>query len=267
MPEFLMPVLAVLLLLLGAIGSWRVARRAARADRLFTALAASSLAVILLWFLLAHGSGLGFAFLTWDDWTWFERPVLFLALFLLLALCLVRLPRRERVLVGAVAAIFGLYALAETAAPLGFGLWAGRLSDRTDRADDGQQSTGWSCGAAALAWALRQEGVPASERQVAWLAGTNPLHGTTDRGLVRAADVLGRPLRVSTRKRWETLAAARLPALAGWYLGGGVAHMVVVTAVEPGGQVRVHDPLQGDQTYSQSEFMAHWMGDLLAGRP
>lgn len=181
---------------------------------------------------------------------------------LLLALCLRRLDRRRRIAVGTIVVLFSLYALAETAAPLGFPLWAERLSSATDFEDDGQQSTGWSCGAAALAWALRQQGIPASEREVAYLAASNPLHGTTVRGLVRAGKALGVPMYATGRATWEELVGAPRYSLAGWYLGNGVAHMIVVVQVE-GEQVLVHDPLTGDQRYSREEFLARWMRDLV----
>ncbi len=255
-------ILAPLTLLLGGLASWWAASRAARSSRLFYALVGVSLGSILLWFTATTWTDLGFALLTWDDWLFFERPVLFLAIFLLLALCLRRLDRRRQIVVGTIAALFALYALAETAAPLGAPLWADRLSDRTNVADDGQQSTSWSCGAAALAWALRQQGIGTSEREVALLAATNPLHGTTDRGLIRAANALGCPMYATGHASWEELAAAPQFALVGWNLGSGVAHMVVVVRVETD-QVWVHDPLTGDQRYSRQEFMARWMRDLV----
>ena len=257
-----MALLALLFLLFGGGLAWRLAARASRHDRLFAWLFALSLASILLWFATAQWTDLSFRLLPWDDWLFFERPVLFLAVFLLLALCLRRLERRRALLVGVIAAIFGLYALAETAGPLGLPLWAPRLSDRTDRADDGQQSTGWSCSAAVLAWALRQEGLPVSERQVALLAGTNPLHGTVNRGLVRAAHRLGRPAYVLIRARWEDLVTLPKPLLTGWYLGNGVMHEIAVVGVDSEG-VDVHDPLLGDQRYALAEFRQRWQRDLL----
>ena len=100
------------------------------------------------------------------------------------------------------------------------------------------------------------------------MANTNPLQGTTVRGMLRAAHRLGSPAHAVIHARWDDLVSAPKPALAGWYLGNGIMHEIVVLRAGESG-VEVHDPLQGDQHYSREEFLERWQRDLviLSARP
>jgi ABC-type bacteriocin/lantibiotic exporter with double-glycine peptidase domain len=186
------------------------------------------------------------------------------AILLLLLICLRRLAGTRRVLTATVAVIFGLYTLAHTSGPLWLPLFLSGLNGASQ--PGALQSTGWTCGPAALAEALRRLGRPASERDIAILAATTPLDGTTDRGLLRAAHRLGLPAHLVDPASWDDLVAAPLPLVTDWYLGGGVAHEVVVTGVT-GATVHVFDPVSGEMDYLRAEFEKHWMGGLIVLAP
>ena len=173
-----------------------------------------------------------------------------------------RLERKTRRAVGLLALIFALYVAAEVAGPMAIGAYAGRLNDKADGPVQVWQSTGWSCGPAALAWALRLKGMRVTERDVAYLAATTPLHGTTDRGMLRAAHKLGQDAFALHRASWEQLAQAPKPVLADVRLSTILAHMVVVIDIE-GDEVRVGDPLLGESWQSREDFRRKWLGSMI----
>lgn len=218
-----------------------------------------------IWFAGFELTSLNLRLIPWDDAIFFDRLPLYTAIVLLLSICIRRLDRRTmRLGVGAIVAIFSLYAVAEIAAPIPLALFAEQLATRTDGPAEEIQSTGWSCGAAALAWAARLHGVPASERQMAELAVTAPLRGTSTRGMLRALHRVGLDARAIKPGSWEDVAAAPKPAIVGWKLSATVGHSVVLLAVDEEREVvRLGDPLAGEVEYTREEFLDSWMRDLI----
>lgn len=253
----LAPVLGTVLLIAAWVsGRWLAAAR-------FWWTAGACVAVIALWFYGWELTATALRVLPWDDLVFFDRIPLYVAIVLLLSVCSQRLERpTTRLLVLVVVGLFGAYAIAELAAPAWLPLFADELSDERGGPPEVLQSTGWSCGAAALAWTARLQGVPASERQMAELAVSAPLRGTSLRGMVRALHRVGLPATAHRGATWEELRAAPMPAIVGWKLGATVGHSVVVLRVEDE-QVIVGDPLIGEVPYTREEFLASWDREVI----
>jgi len=247
------------------LAAWRAGPWMAERDRRLWTAAAACLLVIGAWFVTYQLTALSLRLIPWDDAIFFDRLPLYAAIVLLLSVCVRRLERRlMRVGVTTIVAVFALYAVAEIAAPIPLPLFADQLSAETGGPAEVTQSTGWSCGAAALAWAARLHGIPASERQMAELAVTAPLRGTSTRGMLRAMHRVGLDARAVKPASWEDLAAAPKPALIGWELSTTVAHSALVLSFDgPAAVVEVGDPLSGVMRYSREEFEARWMHDLI----
>ncbi|MGC9319912.1 MAG: cysteine peptidase family C39 domain-containing protein, partial [Armatimonadota bacterium] len=126
-------------------------------------------------------------------------------------------------------------------------------------------STGWSCGAAALAWAARLKGRDVSERQMAELAVTAPVRGTKIRGMLRALHALGLEATARRRATWDDVLTAPTPVIVGWKLSRTVGHFVVVLEVDDG-QVTVGDPLAGEQQFTRQEFLGRWSREMIVIR-
>jgi hypothetical protein len=245
--------MATLVLLTGLVGGWFASARIARHDLGVEIGAGVCLAVTLAWFALGHWETLALRLIPWDDFVYFQELPLYLAVLWLLMLCLRRLSGFVRAMTALLVVVFALWSLAGVTGPLWLSVYLPRLQGTPATAFD-TQSTGWSCAPAALAQALRRKGLATSERQVAVLAATSPLGGTSDRGLLRAAHRRGIPGATLLRPAfWPDLRTAPKPVLAEWYLGQGVAHMITITAVESD-RVQVLDPLTGEQTYTRAEF-------------
>ncbi len=228
--------------------------------------AGACVAAIALWFYGHELTALFLRIFPWDDLVFFDRVPLYVAIILLLSICRARIDRPTmRLLVLIVAALFGAYSVTEIAAPVWLPLFADELSAEAAGPPEVLQSTGWSCGAAALASAARVEGIPASERQMAELAVTAPLRGTSLRGMLRALHCVGLPATAFRGVTWEDLLAARKPAIVGWKLGATVGHSVVVLSID-GDQVIVADPLIGEIAYTREEFLASWDHELIVLR-
>jgi len=195
------------------IAAWASGRWFAATSSRFGWTAGTCVAAIALWFYGHELTALFLRLLPWDDLVFFDRMPLYVAIILLLAICRARIERDTmRVLVLVVAALFGAYALTEMAAPMWLPLFADELSAETTGPPEVVQSTGWSCGAAALAWAARVEGIPASEWQMAELAVTAPLRGTSLRGMLRALHRVGLPA-TACRGAWTS---PRRPSCRSW---------------------------------------------------
>jgi len=255
-------IVALALVIAAVPSALMLGRRLARADRALTIAAVVCVGFIGLWFYAEEYSDLGLRVVRWDDFVYLERIPLYFAILMLIGLCLPRLGQSTRRGVGVVTVLFSLYAVAEVGAPAALPLYAGQLSADTTGPDEVTQSTGWSCGAAALAWAARLKGVPASERQMAGLAVIAPLRGAKLRGLVRALHSVGLAAEAKRRARWEELLAAPKPALVGWKLSATVGHVVVVIEASAS-SVTVGDPLLGQMDYSGHEFLQSWDRDLV----
>lgn len=121
------------------------------------------------------------------------------------------------------------------------------------------QTSQYSCGAAAGASAASLLGVPATEREVAEVAGTNGLWGTTPTALAVG-------LRARTARRWQCGVGD-----ADWALGlprpcivtlshnALVDHWVALAGV-PGAGGIAYDPLDGKRALSEPEFRARFRG-------
>lgn len=218
--------------------------------------------LIAAWFGVEEYSTVGLRLLPWDDFACVQRVPLHLLIFTLLGVCLPRLSSGVRQLTIVVAVIFALYVVAESAAPAALGLYLDALDGSVDGPAEVTQSTGWSCGAAALAWMLRLDGVRASEREMARLAVIAPLRGMSRRGAVRALHRKGLTTRVVRGLSWEELVAAPKPALAGWKLSGTIGHAIVVISTDAD-RVTVGDPLIGETTHGRDEFLRRWDHELV----
>ena len=247
------------------IAAWRSGPWLSASDRRFRIAVIACLLVMGAWFAGFEFTYVALHLIPWDDVIFFDRLPLYVAIVLLLSLCIQRLERRTmRLLVSVIVAMFSLYAVAEIAAPIPLPFFAQQLSACADGPAEEIQSTGWSCGAAALAWAARLHGIPASERQMAELAVTAPLRGTSTRGLLRALHRVGLDAYAIKPGSWEDVLAASKPSLVSWELSATVGHSVVLLGIdEPGDVVLIGDPLLGETQYSREEFLDGWMGDLI----
>jgi len=242
--------------------TWPAAVKLARRDSSLYAAACVCIAAIAGWFGITEWTTLSLRLIQWDDYVYFERMPLFLAIVMLLGLCVERVRPRLRLPISVILLIFVVYALLEVTGPLALEVQVGKLGDEADGPAEVYQSTGWSCGPAATAWALRLSGIPTTERECARLSATTPLHGTTTRGTVRAIHAHGLDAEVSVRAGWEHLIAVPKPALADTYIGAATGHVVVVLAADERG-ITVGDPLMGEQAYSREEFEKVWMRTVI----
>jgi hypothetical protein len=260
-----MALLAVLLLAGIAVADFRAARALATQPRRALWVSAAALVFLVTYLYSTLFSHL-IANVPWDDFIYFMRLPAHAAILLILALCWYLPGRVSRGTLVCLLILGSGYAFLEVGGPLLLPLYADSLSDSVERPPGGEvevvQSTGWSCGPAALAWALQVKGVSATERQLARLAASTPFHGTGDAGLLRACHRLGRPARILRSLRYEDLQAAAKPCLVTWHLSGMVMHWIVVLKVEPD-KVRVGDPMMGQTEYTRAEFERRWMKDAL----
>ena len=207
-------------------------------------------------------SQVGLRLAPWDDYVFFERFPIFLGGLMLLMLCFHRLAGSKRLLVSVLGILFGIYSLIGAGAPLIGSFCASRLDDTVAGTPEVIQSTSWSCSAAALAWALRLNGEQVTEARVARLALTNPIYGTQQRGVLRAAHKLGWETVVIQEHTWERLVAAPKPLLASVRLCSTLYHEVVIIAADDE-RVTVGDPMLGEGDFTREEFLSKWRGDLI----
>lgn len=253
---------APVVLIVGLMLVWLAAVRLAARDRSLFIGAAASVTAIGAWFVVTHVTTLSLRLIPWDDYVFFERTPLFLAIVMLLGLCVERVRPRLKLAVSAILVIFVVYTLLEVTGPIALEVQAGKLSDEVDGPAEVCQSTGWSCGPAATAWALRLKGIPTTERECARLSATTPLHGTTTRGTVRAIHAHGLQADVTTRAPWERLITATKPALTDTYIGAGTAHIVVLLDANDR-SITVGDPLYGEQAFPREDFEKVWMRTVI----
>lgn len=261
-----MALLATLLLLIGFAAVWRLGRFTLHRERLAAPLALLCLGFTLAWLYFFQFTAFGLDGIRWDDFVFFERLPAFLPILLILSLCWQH-PGRSigRPVIGVLITIFAGYSLLEVSGPAFMGLYMHGLDDttpRTGQAPEVIQSTGWTCGPAALAWAMQDKGVPVSEKHVASLTVTTPFHGTPARGELRAAHKLGVPAYIRRDLEWDDLVALPLPAVITWRMSGVVMHSVALLAVERD-RVTIGDPMLGKTDYSREEFLKQWMRDAL----
>ena len=258
-----MALLATVLLAAVAVGDFRLARALAARPRAALLVAVAALLFVL--FYLGLGSHL-LANVPWDNLMYFERLPAHGAILLILALCWYLPGRISRGVLLLLTLLGAGYGFLEVGGPMLLPAYASSLSDQVQRLPRGGieviQSTGWSCGPAALAWALETKGIPVTERQVAGLAGSTPFHGTTDAGLLRACHKLGLPATIRRNLRFDDLVALPKPCLVTWHLSGLVLHAIVVLGAGPD-KVQVGDPMMGQVDYTREEFEHDWLRDAL----
>lgn len=260
-----MALLATVLLAALAVADFRLARSlAARPQQAFVVAVAALLFLLsYLYFTLWHHL---LANVPWDDFTYFERVPAHAATLLILALCWYLPGRIGRGTLIFMLVLGGGYGFLEVGGPMLLPVYADALSNKVERLPHGDieviQSTGWSCGPAALAWALETRGVPATERQLADLAASTPFHGTPDSGLLRACHLLGLPATMRRGLRFEDLPTIPKPCLVTWHLSGLLMHWIVVLDAAPD-KVKVGDPMMGQVDYTRKEFEHRWMRDAL----
>lgn len=126
-----------------------------------------------------------------------------------------------------------------------------------------RQTTDYTCGAAAAATVLVQLGVPATEREMSELCGTNLFTGTDEFGVARGlrAKLPGRRIRVRGGG-WEELRAAPLPAAVTVRFVPWIDHWVVVLETTEGGVV-VGDPVGGRKLLGREIFLRRWRGVMV----
>ncbi len=281
--------LAVMLFVGGAVALWRLAGSLRARQQTAAGAGIAALVFLLGWLYLTCFSHAG-AHVPWDDFVFFERLPAHLSVLFILALCWHLPSRVRRGLIVTLLAIAGGYGLLEVSGPLLMPVYGSRLDDTVpvrvgrdilDRphgtGQDGRsrmsrptrsprpaqldvqvtQSTGWTCGPAALAWALQLRGMPVSEKRAAFLSATTPFHGTPDRGVLRAAHRLGVPAHMERGLSYEQLMRLPHPSLVTWHLGGMVMHFVVLICMDEQG-VTIGDPMLGEVDYSKEEFLAKW---------
>ena len=260
-----MALLALVLLAAIAALDFRAARSLAQNPRRAFAVALAALVFVLAYLYFTLFNHL-LANVPWDDFIYFERLPAHAAILLIIALCWYLPGRISRGTIIFLLLLGGGYGFLEVGGPLLLPLYAGSLSDRVERLPNGEiemiQSTGWSCGPAALAWALQTKGLPATERQLAGLAASTPFHGTVDAGLVRACHKLGMSAVMRRPISFEQLEKLPVPCLVTWHLSGAVMHEIAVLRVGPD-KVEVGDPMLGQVDYTRAEFERKWLRDAL----
>lgn len=144
------------------------------------------------------------------------------------------------------------------------------VTGRVARSGVCQQTTDYTCGAAAAAMLLHACGVEATEAEMALLCGTNALTGTD---VYSVAIGVRQMLAGSAREvrvvpcDWDGLVARREPALATIRWGFLVDHWVMIREAHPDAVV-VLDPVEGVRTLPREQFLAIWRGWLVsADRP
>ncbi len=262
MSELSLAVCAVAVFVLGTAAVWLLSCKLAGRDSSLLGGAIAAVVVVALWWYTMWQPQIGLRLVPWDDYLFFERIPMFLGGMMLLMLSFDRLCGSRRVLIGVLGVVFVMYSLTQAAAPLIGVLYTPRLDDTVTGTPEVMQSTGWSCSAAALAWALRLNGQPVSESQVARLALTNPIYGTQQRGVFRAAHRLGWETVLIRKPTWQQLVAAPKPLLASVWLCPTIYHEVVIIAADQE-HVTVGDPMLGESDFTREEFVRKWRGDLV----
>lgn len=174
------------------------------------------------------------------------RPWLSLVLAIaFLGSCLPQLPeRRKRIAVAGMAVL--LFALMGERAAATVGGNAALTGEPHPETGAVQQTSDYSCGAAAAATLLAQVGVDATEAEMAARCVTNKLTGTDEVGVVKGLrEALGdRPYRVELQRMdGAAVTAETLPAMVATECSFLVGHWVVVVACDDE-VVKVADPLK-----------------------
>lgn len=137
-------------------------------------------------------------------------------------------------------------------------------SDKMENFPDGNglllQSTDYTCGAAGAAMLLHLFGVKASEGEMAQLCGTTAVTGTDEfcvrRGLRKKLRDQGRDV-VIEELDYDELLRTPMPYMAVVSFGYLLDHWVLVTSFDEGRFV-VKDPLGGEKTFTEKEFLGRW---------
>lgn len=194
----------------------------------------------------------------------------FAALFFGLALPRIPRPSTRRVLhvfLAVIAAIGLLYCVAHLA-----------LADYRDLEGEKKdevylQSTGYTCSGAAMATALGGHGVPTTEGEMASLACTIPLYGTTDFLSACAVErkLAGLPFHVDLRRlSWDELRATAVPTLVPMQWSPLVGHMSVVLSFRREGNhefVYLGDPAKEKYILTREQFLERWLGYAIVITP
>jgi hypothetical protein len=161
-------------------------------------------------------------------------------------------------------ALLAAAVFAEASALLGFLWWPRHPSRGNYPGRDGlvQQSTGTSCTAAAGAMLLDRHGLLISEGEVATLANTSPLFGTSHDALALGLTLGLRRHGWRARARllnWDRLVALRQPVVLGVYLPAvRIWHSVLIEQADARGAL-VADPLTADrQRRTRAELEQAW---------
>ena len=252
---------ALLAVSAGLLLGWRIAAR----PRLWPPVALAAVAFVALWLYAHYLTDWPCRFVPWRDWCFFERVPLVFSIFVILGICLRSLQDRRllRVALATIAVLFAAHSVLDIGSPLIFRSALAALDSDAAGRGPVSQTTGWSCSAAAGATFLRLHAIPASERQVAELAGTSPLTGTDDLGLCRAIEILGEPRGLRPRLRaglgQADLPTLRRPCLFGYRLSFTVWHTAVLVSSQ-GDRLEVEDPLLGRDTWTREDFLRKWVG-------
>ncbi len=125
-----------------------------------------------------------------------------------------------------------------------------------------QQTTGYTCGAAAAATLLAHYGIAADEREMAERCWTNALTGTDQlcvaRGLRQKIAGTGRRVAIATTT-YDELVTRGEPAMVTIRWSFLIDHWVVVLEANPERAI-VGDPLHGLQKYTRAQFLEKYRG-------
>jgi predicted double-glycine peptidase len=256
-------VTCVLVIILGFWGGLRLSRCGPRTSNIAGLLC---VAVIAAWIVTQWCTDLSYRLIPWHEYVFYQRAWLVLAICVLIAICYRQSRRLVRLVLGTLVCCFIAYSVFDMGAPVLLRSCVERLDDDRQGAGPVSQTSGWSCGAAATATLLRLNGVPASERQVAELAGTSPIEGTDIRGAARAVEILGGAqglvphLRIGLPAR--DIAILRTPCTFEYKLYPTLWHVAVMMSID-GDIVDVEDPLLGRDKWTKEQLAEKWVGTTM----
>jgi len=252
--------------LVAVVGGWLLGWRLGARRRAWVPASFVAVAVIALWIVSEYVTDWSVVWAPWREYFYFERVPLVLAVFVLLAICRRNVERPLlRPLVVAVGLVFAVHSVLGISGHWVFSPLVGRLDASEDTLQPISQTSGWSCSAAAGATLLRLHGIHTSEREVARLAGTSPIEGTSRGGLCRAIDILGadKGLRPRLRVGLEPtqIDEIAVPCVFAYKLYTTVWHSAVLVETE-GDTFQIEDPLMGSMTWTREEFLSKWIGEV-----
>ncbi len=126
------------------------------------------------------------------------------------------------------------------------------------------------CGPASLKMVLNYYGLEKTEKELAELCGTDPVLGTSDEGLKRAAEGLGLKVEIKNNSTFDDIQHwldKKVPVIVNWFTRGRIdyndsqvpdGHLSVVVGLDDE-HIYLQDPEIGDlRKISRDDFMKVW---------